>query len=288
MKKNESFLKRNDYKTWYVVHGEASDKVPLFVLHGGPGFPHNFKNNHSELAKDGYQVVLYDQLGCGLSDRPDDTSLWTVEFFIEELEALRKHLGFEQINIIGQSWGGSLAFEYALKYPNRVHKLIAHSPLVDTKLWVKEADKLKDLLPNGIGARMRMLEDANDTEGEEYKKISELFNDTFVLTTKPKPQDAIDGNNAAGLSVYNTMWGPSEAHATGVMKNWSVLDRLESIKHPTLLISGKFDEATPTQMKLIVDKINDIKWELFENSSHCANLEEPEKFLETVSSFLKS
>jgi len=288
MNKVESYMERGGYKTWYAIYGDKSDNVPLFVLHGGPGFPHNFQNNHSKLAKDGYQVVLYDQLGCGLSDRPADTTMWTVDFFIEELEALRKHLGFEKINVIGQSWGGSLAFEYTLKYPEHVNKLIAHSPLIDTQLWVTEADKLKDFLPDNAGARMRELEVSGDTDNKEYSDLSELFNDTFVLTIKPKPQDAIDGNKAAGLEVYNTMWGPSEAHATGVMKNWSVLNRLENIKQPTLLISGKNDEATPKQMQLIIGKIGDIQWELFENSAHCANLEEPGKFLKTVSDFLKS
>lgn len=288
MNKIENYMDRNGYKTWYVVYGDKGDNIPLLVLHGGPGFPHNLQNNHSELSTDGYQVVLYDQLGCGLSDRPEDNSIWTVDYFVEELEALRKHLGFKKINIIGQSWGGALAFEYTLKYPARVNKLIAHSPLIDTKLWVEEADRLKDLLPGNQGARMRELEIAGDTDTEEYTKLSELFNDAFVLTTDPKPQDAIDSVNAAGLKVFNIMWGPSEAHATGILKNWSVIERLNQIKQPTLLISGRHDEATPKQMKIIVNEVENIKWELFENSSHSANLEEPEKFIDTVSKFLTS
>ncbi len=287
MQKTEDFMERIGYKTWYVIHGDASDKIPLFVLHGGPGFPHNFQNNHSALTKNGYQVVLYDQLGCGLSDRPSDNSMWTVGFFVEELEALRKHLGFEKINLIGQSWGGSLAFEYTLKYPDRVNKLVAHSPLVDTKLWVEEADKLKDLMPDNSGSRMRELEATGETDNDEYKKLSNLFDASFVLRLRPKPQDVTDGNKAAGFRVYNTMWGPSEAHATGKLKNWSVMDRLFEVKQPVLLISGKYDEATPKQMQMIVDRISDVKWELFEDSAHCANLEEPDKFLETVSDFLK-
>ena len=136
MTKVENFMGLEGKKTWYVIHEPQFNKIPLFVLHGGPGFPHNSQNNLAVLSKNGYPVVLYDQLGCGLSDRPEDTTLWTVELFVAELEALRKHLNFEVINIIGQSWGGSLAAEYTLKYPSRVAKLILHSPLIDTHLWV--------------------------------------------------------------------------------------------------------------------------------------------------------
>jgi proline iminopeptidase len=287
MNKTENYMERNGFKTWYEIHGVNNNETPLFVLHGGPGYPHNFQNNLSVLADNGFPVILYDQLGCGLSDRPSDTSLWTVDFFVEELEALRKHLGYTKINIIGQSWGGSLAEEYVLKYPQNVDKLILHSPLIDSKLWVDEADKLKDKLPDNLGARMRELEQSSETAGEEYAKLSELFNDTFVLRIKPKPQDAIDGENGVGLDVYHTMWGPSEAFATGNLKEWSVIDRLPKIKQKTLLISGKYDEATPKQMEIIINSIPDVRWELFENSSHCANLEEPEKFMEVVGQFLK-
>lgn len=83
------------------------------------------------------------------------------------------------------------------------------------------------------------------------------------------------------------MWGPSEAYATGNLKGWTVIDRLHNIKQETLLISGKYDEATPKQMAIIKDNVPNLTWELFEHSSHCANLEEPAKFMETVSAFLR-
>ncbi len=288
MSNTETFMNFLGHKTWYKVFGPNNKGIPLFVIHGGPGYPHNFQNNLSVLADNGYPVVMYDQLGCGLSDRPKDLSLWTVSLYVDELEALRELLEFDTINVVGQSWGGSLALEYSLKYPERVNKLILHSPLIDTKLWVKEAEKLKDQLPDNLGSRMRQLEQSGDTSGKEYKKLSHLFNDTFVLRVKPKPQDAIDGENYAGLDVYHTMWGPSEAHCTGNLKDWSVIDRLPGIKQKTLLISGKYDEATPRQMEIVKNKVPDIRWELFDNSSHCANLEEPEKFMKVVSEFLKS
>lgn len=284
----EGFVDLQGYKTWYEIHGEDQTGTPLFVVHGGPGFPHNGLNNTAELSDNGYPVILYDQLGCGLSERPKDNSLWTVETFLEELNELRKHLGFEKINLLGQSWGGSLVMEYCLKYSNHVDKLILHSPLIDSQLWVEEADRLKDQLPNNQGTRMRELEQAGDTDTEEYEKLSDLFDETFVMRVKPKPQEYYDTINGAGLEVYHTMWGPSEAFCTGNLKDWSIINRLKDIRHEALLISGKLDEATPKQMQIIADNIPYVKWELFERSSHCANLEEPDKYLKTVADFVGS
>jgi proline-specific peptidase len=284
--RREGFLDFKGYKTWYIVHGEDHARTPLVVVHGGPGYPHNGLNNTAELAKNGYPVVLYDQLGCGRSDRPDDVSLWTVDTFLEELDTLRQHLGFSKINLLGQSWGGALAIEYCLKYGGYVDKLVLHSPLIDSRLWVEETDKLKDQLPDNQGEYMRELEQTGDTDSDEYSKLSDLFDETFVMRVNPKPQDHLDSIKGAGLAVYHTMWGPSEAYATGNLKEWSAIDRLKNIRQKTLLISGKFDEATPKQMRIIADTIPDIKWELFENSSHCANLEEPRKYIATVAEHL--
>lgn len=284
----DRYLEVNNYKTWYTVHGKDTKGVPLVVVHGGPGFPHNSLNNTAELVENGYQVVLYDQLGCGLSDRPTNKSLWNVETFLEELNELRKHLGFEVINLLGQSWGGSLVMEYCLKYGEHVDKLILHSPLIDSKLWVKEADDLKDQLPDHKGLRMRELEEQDNTDSDEYKRLSNLFDETFVMRVKPKPQSYLDTIAGAGMDVYRTMWGPSEAYATGNLKDWSIVDRLSNIQQPTLLISGKHNEATPKQMQIIENNIPNLKWKLFENSSHCANLEEPQEYLKAVSDFLSS
>ena len=245
----EDYLHHKGYKTWYIVHGAEQKGIPLVVVHGSTGYPHSAQNNLLKIAESGCPVVLYDQLGCGLSDRPDNTSLWRVDTFIEELNELRKHLGFEKINLLGQSWGGALVMEYCLKYGENVEKLVVHSPLIDSKLWVEEADKLKDLLPDGKGPRMRELEQLGNTDNDEYGKLSDLFDETFVMRVKPKPQDYLDTIAGAGLDVYHTMWGPSEAFATGNLKDWSVIDRLKDINQQTLLISGRLDEQFPDKCR---------------------------------------
>ena len=289
MQPQENYLNFKGYKTWYSVYGDLNTEKPvLVVLHGGPGYPHYHLQNLSELAKKGYAVVLYDQLGCGKSDRPDNPELWTIPLFIEELNALRNELDLQNINLLGHSWGGTLAAEYLFTKPEGVNKLILSSPLLDTSLWVEEADKLKDLLPVEIAATMRKHENDGTTDTQEYKDAYAVFRDNFLCRIKPYPEMMRLADEGAGDQVYNVMWGPSEAFATGTLKGWSALDRLNELTLPTLLLSGKYDEATPKQMETAKAHLPNSKWVMFENSSHTSNIEEPELYLDTVNNFLSS
>jgi proline-specific peptidase len=289
MLSEENYLDFKGYKTWYKVYGDLTSEMPtLIVLHGGPGYPHDHLQNLSELAKNGYAVVLYDQLGCGKSDRPDNPDLWTIGLFIEELTTLRSELDLENINLLGHSWGGSLAAEYLFTKPQGVNKLVLSSPLLDTSLWVEEADKLKDLLPPEVAATMRKHEHDGTTETQDYKDAYSVFRDNFLCRVKPYPEMMKLADDGAGDQVYNVMWGPSEAFATGTLKGWSALDRLNELTLPTLLLSGKYDEATPKQMEVAHNKLHNSEWVMFENSSHTSNIEEPGKYLQTVNDFLIS
>jgi proline-specific peptidase len=277
------------YRTWYEVHGPASTEVPaLVLLHGGPGWTHHHLQNLAELAGDGMQVVLYDQLGCGQSDRPEDPSLWTVDLFVAELAALREALGLTDIHLLGHSWGGSLAVEYLLTKPTGVHRLILSSPLLDTALWVSEADKLKDLLPAATAESMRRHEAEGTCDSEEYLQNSAEFARHFLCRLTPYPAMLERADEQSGHQVYETMWGTSEAFATGTLREWSVFDRLGELDLPTLLISGRYDEATPRQIGLAQERIPGSEWVLLENSSHTANVEEPEYYLAAVRAFLQA
>lgn len=288
MQPKENYMSFRGHKTWYAVYGDLnSGKLPLVVLHGGPGYPHYHLQNLSELAANGGAVILYDQLGCGKSDRPDDPNLWTIELFIDELNSLRNELHLNSVNILGHSWGGTLALEYLFTKPQGVNKVILSSPLLDTKLWVEEADKLKDLLPKKVADTMRQHEKAGTTNSQAYKDAYLIFRNTFVCRKQPYPEMMQLADEGAGNQVYNVMWGPSEAYATGTLKGWSALSKLNEIANSVLLLSGKFDEATPAQMQAAYKRLPNAKWVMFEHSSHTANFEEPEKYLKVVSDFLE-
>jgi proline-specific peptidase len=282
----EGFIDFCDHKTWYSAHGDLGSTSPLLVLHGGPGLPHDYLQPLSALSEAGQPVVFYDQLGCGRSNRPDDPELWTIDLFIEEIDVVRNALGLSSVKVLGHSWGGSLALEYSLTKPAGLEKLILHSPLVDSKLWVEEAERLKDTLPADIATTMRKHEHAGTTDTEEYQAAYKIFKDNFVCRIDPRPPLLVQAVEGYGTQVYETLWGPSEDYATGKLKDWTILDRLGNVDVPTLIISGKYDEATPLQMSKVADAIKGSEWTILENSSHQAQLEEPDAYLTAVKDFL--
>src|SRR5579872_7335658 len=161
-----------EYRVWYRVTGGGAEHedVPLLALHGGPGIPHDYIENLADLASDSRRVILYDQLGCGRSDQPDDPSLWRVERFVEELGIVRRKLCLEQIHLLGQSWGGMLAIEYMLTQPAGIVSLILASTLSSMPLWVAEANRLRGELPPEVQATLLHHENAGTTDSPEYQQ----------------------------------------------------------------------------------------------------------------------
>ncbi len=283
----EGYIDFKGYKTWYEIHGDLSTGVtPLLLLHGGPGYPHYHLQTLEELANNGIPVIFYDQLGCGRSDRPDDASLWTIELFVEEIDAIRDALELSSLHILGHSWGGTLALEYMFTKPKGVEKLILSSPLIDTELWIKETDILKDSLPGDNAIIMRTHEKAGTTSSKQYTDAYQLFVENFICRIVPQPKIFDRADQEWGKQVYETMWGPNEATAIGSLVGYSAIDRLNEIHVPTLLISGRYDEATPLQMEIAHSRIKDSEWKILEHSSHTGCFEEKDNYIELVSNHL--
>jgi L-proline amide hydrolase len=276
------------YKVWYrmVGGGAEQEKIPLLTLHGGPGVGHDYIEDLAELAFDTRRVILYDQLGCGRSDQPDDTSLWRVERFVEEVGTVRKELGLDRIHLLGQSWGGMLALEYALTQPKGLVSLILASTLSSMPLWVSEANRLRRELPPDVQATLERHEAAGTTDDPEYQQTMLAFYERHVIRVVPMPANVKRSLDQAG-QVYFTMNGPSEFHVTGVLKDWDVTDRLSEIHVPTLITSGRYDESTPVINEVLHNGISNSEWVIFENSSHMAHVEEPELFMPTVRAFME-
>ncbi|MCA9332416.1 proline iminopeptidase-family hydrolase [Candidatus Saccharibacteria bacterium] len=287
MKISDGYVDFMSYKTYYIVYGDlSSEQTPLVVLHGGPGYPHYYLENISVLAEHERPVVFYDQLGCGKSDRPDNPELWTIELYTEELNVIRKALNLNTINLLGQSWGGTLALEYMFTKPKGVEKLILADPLVDTKLWVNEAKRLIKELPRWAADIMIEHEAKGTTDSFEYREAYAVFKKKHICQLEPYPKAMAKSDNEAG-QPYTVMWGPNETTVTGVLKDWTSLDRIHEIKIPTLFISGEYDEATPKQIEIAKNLLPGSEWVLMEGCSHTPNLEQPEKFMKNVSDFLK-
>lgn len=284
----EGHLPFRTYQTWYEVHHADGDVTgtPVLVLHGGPGHAHNALRPLRGLTASGRDVVFYDQLGCGRSDRPDDPSLWSIELFDAELYTVRDFLGLDQVVLLGHSWGGMLAMEHLLRGATGVRALVLASAPASVPRWIEETARLRRTLRPEVEATIREHEEAGTTEDPAYRDAVAVFEARHVCRVDPRPQDLLDSEHATGMQVYETMVGASEITTTGVLRSWDVTDRLGVIDVPTLLTHGAHDEFTPAQARLVADGIPRCRRVEFENSAHHAHLEETEAYLATVSRFL--
>lgn len=283
----EGFVPINGYRVWYRSVGGGSDQegFPLLVLHGGPGAPHDYLENLEALASETRRVIFYDQLGCGYSDQPDDPSLCQVSRFADEVGTIRQELGLDRVHILGQSWGGMLAIEYALRQPQGLVSLILANTTSSIPLWVAEANRLRAELPPEVNATLLRHEEAGTTSDPEYNEAMDVFYARHVCRVRPMPEFVQRAFDKIGF-VYNYMNGPSEFHVIGVIKDWDRTDRLSEIHIPTLILSGRYDESTPLINEVLHRGIVGSEWVILENSSHLAHVEEPELYMQTVQAFL--
>jgi L-proline amide hydrolase len=289
----EGRMRWNGYETWYRVIGELDPDAaltPVVLLHGGPGASHDYLEPMGELGRSGRALVFYDQLGCGRSQHLQDapSEFWTPQLFKDELVALTRHLGIEDRHaVVGQSWGGMLAMEYALDHPAGLRGMVVADSPASIPLWVSEANRLRADLPQDVQERLTRHEEAGTTDDPEYEDAVRVYYDRHLCRV-PWP-DCVQRSFeqiAADPTVYHTMNGPSEFHCIGSLKDWDITDRLREITTPTLLVSGRHDEATPLIVEQIAERIPGAHWVVFEESSHMPHVEEPERFLEVVEEFL--
>ena len=281
-----------EYRTWYRVTGDPhAGRPPLVVLHGGPGSTHDYLLSLAGLAEHGWPVVHYDQLGNGGSTHLPGrgAGFWTVRLFLDELDNLLRRLGIDGGYVLfGQSWGGMLATAHAAARPAGLRGLVIANSPASYPLWLREMAVLRERLPPGVNETLLRHEAAGSTGSPEYAEALLPFYRRHVCRLDPWPRDYL----ASFYEIYNdptvyyTMNGPSEFHVIGTLKDWSVVDCCADIEVPTLLISGRHDEATPATVQPFADLIPDVRWELFEESSHLPHLEEPQRFTEVLLEYL--
>jgi L-proline amide hydrolase len=283
------------HQTWYRVTGELrpdAEKAPLVVLHGGPGAAHDYTLMIANLAREGRAVIHYDQLGCGRSTHLADApaGLWTVELFVEELRTVVDTLGIaDRFHLLGQSWGGMLGPEVVLADDSGIRSLTICDSPASMPLWLDAANSLRRGLPEDVQETLTRHEEAGTTDSKEYAAAMKVFYDRHVCRVVPNPPEvtASFAQIEEEPTVYHTMNGPSEFHVVGSLKEWSVVDRLDGIHIPTLVVAGAHDEATPATWQPFVDRIPDVRQHVFPESSHMPHVEEPETFLRVVGDFLR-
>ena len=281
----EGFINVDGGKVWYRVTG-SGNKIPILVLHGGPGVPSYYLKPLDSLGKDRH-IIFYDQLGCGKSDRITDTTLMTTEHYVAEIGQVIKALGLKEFYLFGQSWGTMIGTDYYLKNPEGIKALILSSPAISIPMWLKDADLLISTLPDSTQNAIRLNEQHKTFDVPAYKQAVQLYYENFLARKLPWSADIDSAFSQLGKS-YQYMWGPSEFTATGELKTYDHTNRLGEIKGPTLFIAGEYDEARPSTVKYYQSLVKGAKFEIIKGAGHLTMQDKPDESNKVVLEFLNN
>ena len=275
------------YTVWSrsIGGGASTERTPLLLIHGGPGVPHQYLENLAALASSDQRVIFYDQLGCGFSDQPNEPERWHMARFVKEVDMVREALGLDEVVLLGQSWGGMLAIEYALQKPTGLLGMILSNTTPSARLLAEESNALLKALPSSMLETIARHEAAGTTDQPEYLQAMEQFYGRHIVRVHPMPDFVQYSFDHIG-QPYGVMWGPNEFTLTGNLQTWDRINDLNQIQCPVLLICGEHDECTPAIHQLMHDKLDDSRLHILQGCSHLSHVEQPEQYMQIVQNFL--
>lgn len=292
MKITEGYMPYLGYQTYYRIVGECTgNKKPLVLLHGGPGSTHNYFEVLDHFAEeDGRAIIMYDQIGCGNSYVENKPELWCSETWDNELIALRKHLGLDEIHLLGQSWGGMLAIEYLCDHkPEGIKSVILSSTLPSAELWAEEQHRMIKELPQEMQDAIAKAEATGNFDDPEYLKANEEFmlRHAAGAVTEESPE-CLRRPKKSGSEAYVYGWGPNEYNPSGSLGGWEYREKIKEIQTPTLIFSGTDDLCTPYIAKTMYDSIPGSRWELFQGCRHMCFVEDNERYCNVLKEWLNA
>lgn len=273
------------------VNGDLDGpRAPVLMIHGGPGGTHaGFL--HALPMADERAVVMYDQLDCGNSDRPDDPANWTVERFVSEVDAVRAALDLRRLHVVGHSWGGTIAAEYAARQPAGLESLVLQGPLISTPTWIADAYRLRTRLPIAVQTELIRGEQANAFDSPAYQAATAAFYAEFNSRVRGP---AWAGEYRRTLKtpfnarLYETMWGPNEFISNGTLRDYAGDDLLPLIMAPTLFLCGRYDTGTPEACADFATRMRNARVQVIEEASHAIQVEQPEAYVAALRTWLRS
>ena len=284
----------NGYHLWTNTQGEGD--IHLLALHGGPGGNHEYWEDTAEqLAKQGLnvQVTMYDQLGSLYSDQPDYSDpeiakkYLTYEYFLDEVDEVRAKLGLDNIYLIGQSWGGLLVQEYAVKYGQHLKGAIISSMVDEIDEYGDHVNALPEkTLPADAVAFMKDCEDRNDYSNPKYQEYVQVMNEQYV--DRKQPSKLYHLKDLGGDAVYNVFQGDNEFVVTGKLKDWHFRDQLKNIKVPTLLTFGEHETMPLETAKTMDSLIPNSKLVTTPNGGHHHMVDNPDVYYKHLADFIRS
>jgi proline iminopeptidase len=285
---------KGTFNVWTKTIGN-NPSTRLLLLNGGPGMTHEyFECMENFLPGEGIEFIYYDQLGCGNSDNPKDTSMWDLARYVEEVEQVRQALDLTKDNfyLLGHSWGGILCMEYALKYQDNLKGLIISNMMSSAPEYGKYAD---DVLAKQMDAHVldtiRNIEAKGDFGNPKYMELlmpHYYAKHILRLPLSEWPEPVNRSSSKLNQSLYVTMQGPSEFGISGKLEFWSVKDRLKELKIPTLVIGAKHDTMDPEHMKWMASEVKNGTYLFCSDGSHMCMYDDQDKYMSGLISFIKN
>jgi proline iminopeptidase len=284
---------KGNFKVWTKRIGN-NPKIKLLLLNGGPGATHEyFECFENFLPAEGIEIIYYDQLGCGNSDNPNDVALWDLARYVEEVEQVRKALNLDASNfyMLGHSWGGILAMEYALKYQNNMKGLIISNMMSSCPEYGKYADEVlsKQMDPKVL-AELNQIEATKDFTNPRYMELLiPNFYEKHILRFPAKewPEPVNRSFAKMNQSLYVSMQGPSEFGISGKLEKWDRKADLKNITIPTLVIGAKYDTMDPKHMEEMSKLVQNGTYLFCPKGSHMDFYDDQKVYFEGLIPFLK-
>ena len=285
---------KGKFNIWTKSIGN-NPRIKLLLLNGGPGATHEyFECFENFMLPEGIELIYYDQLGCGYSDNPNDTSMWDLTRYVEEVEQVRKALNLNKDNfyLLGHSWGGVLAMQYALKYQDNLKGLIISNMMSSCPAYGKYAQEvLAPQFDPKVLDTIRQIESKGDFDNPKYMEL--LYPNFYEkhicrIPLAQWPEPVIRSFSKMNKSLYVTMQGPSEFGIGGKLANWDVSKELPKIKTPTLTIGGKYDTMDPEQMKWMSTQVQHGRFLLCPNGSHMDMYDDQKNYFPGLIQFIKN
>jgi proline iminopeptidase len=280
-----------DFNVWTKRFGN-NQKIKVLLLHGGPAMTHEYMECFETFfQRQGFEFYEYDQLGSYYSDQPTDSSLWTTERFVEEVEQVRRAIGADSSNfyMLGNSWGGILAMEYALKYQRNLKGLIVSNMVADAPAYGKYADDvLAGQMKPEVLSEIRALEAKKDFGNPRYMELLiPNFYHEHICRLKDWP-DALNRTfKHANAGIYTLMQGPSEFGISGRLAHWDIKDRLKEIYVPTLMIGARYDTMDPKAMEEQSKLVQKGSYLYCPDGSHLSMWDDQKVYMKGVIKFIK-
>ncbi|NOT37106.1 MAG: proline iminopeptidase-family hydrolase [Saprospiraceae bacterium] len=281
------------HKIWTKTIGN-NPKTRVLLLQGGPGCTHEyFECFENFLPSEGIEFIYYDQLGTGNSDNPDDTAYWDLSRYVDELEQVRTQLNLNESNfyLLGHSWGGILAMEYAVHHGKNLKALIISNMMASCPLY---DDYAKNVLSKKINPvfldSIKTIEKNNDFDNPAYMRIlMPNFYNQFIcrIPIDQWPEPMTRSFNNINHSLYVTMQGPSEFGIAGRLEKWDRSLELKNFNMPVLVIGANHDTMDPAYMKWMSEQIKNSEFVLCSNGSHMCMYDDQEVYFKSLIAFIE-